>query len=248
MGRTNIAPVTKEHILSEIRRTAEENGGAPLGSGRFEKETGIRSADWRGRFWARWGDALREAGLDPNEFKQRFSDDAVLEKLVAEIRHFGRMPTTAELRLRRREDSSLPSPGVFWRLGSKAMLATMVADYCRERPDCADVLEALAPQLDAPPEVDAGADASAPGATGFVYLMRSGRFYKIGRTVDVGRRRYDLAIQLPEPIEELHRISTDDPVGIEEYWHKRFGDRRKNGEWFELSGADVAAFKRRKFM
>jgi len=83
---------------------------------------------------------------------------------------------------------------------------------------------------------------------GFVYLIRSGRYYKIGRSNAAGRRERELAIQLPEKTQKVHEIRTDDPVGIEVYWHNRFRDLRKNGEWFELTAADIATFKRRKFM
>ena len=62
------------HILGEIKRTADLNGGIPLGRQRFYKEAGIRVADWEGKFWVNWGDAIREAGLEPNKLQKAYSD------------------------------------------------------------------------------------------------------------------------------------------------------------------------------
>ena len=78
--------------------------------------------------------------------------------------------------------------------------------------------------------------------------MKHGKFYKIGRSNSSGRRNYELKIQMPEQVSLIHEIKTDDPVGIEEYWHKRFESKRKSGEWFELNSSDIKTFKRRKFM
>ena len=82
----------------------------------------------------------------------------------------------------------------------------------------------------------------------FVYLLRSGRYYKIGRSNAAGRRERELVIQPPEKAQTVHVIRTDGPVGIESYWHRRFEEKQKNGEWFELTPLDVKAFRRRKFM
>jgi hypothetical protein len=63
---------------------------------------------------------------------------------------------------------------------------------------------------------------------GCVYLLKASRYFKIGRSSSFERRSRELAIQLPERTETVHVIRTDDPVGIELYWHRRFESKRKN--------------------
>ena len=84
--------ITRTHVLAEIKRTAAENGGKPLGFRRFEAETGIRETDWLGKHWARWNDAVTEAGLEPNLLKSRLDDDGVLAAVAIEVRRLGRFP------------------------------------------------------------------------------------------------------------------------------------------------------------
>ena len=239
--------VTKAHILAEIQRVAQENGGTAPGKGRFTAETGIKENDWLGKHWARWSDAVKEAGFTPNTLQVGYAEDFLLEKLASLAREVGHVPGRTEIQLKARRDGGFPAATTFQRLGHRHELVAKLKRYCEGRAGYEDVVDHCAALGDKLQEPEAAA-AAAQVDFGYVYLLRSGRFYKIGRSNSVGRRERELAIQLPEKAALVHSIKTDDPQGIEAYWHRRFQDRRKNGEWFELKPEDLAAFKRRRFM
>jgi hypothetical protein len=243
-------PIDKNHIIEEIKRTAAANCGAPLGTQRFFAETGIKQTDWIGRYWARWGDAIREAGLIPKQMNGAYGDSFLLENYAKLALELDRLPTKAELRLRTRQDPDFPSANVFDRLGRKRQLIQRLAAYCKNTDGHERVSRLCHEYLGAEAGIASDMNGMVPctAEIGFVYLMKSGRFYKIGHSNAAGRREYELSIQLPEKLTTIHVIPTDDPTGIEAYWHNRFKDKRKNGEWFDLTAAEVAAFKRRKFM
>ncbi|MEO8051066.1 MAG: GIY-YIG nuclease family protein [Acidobacteriota bacterium] len=236
----------KRHILDEIRRTATANSGNALGKDRFFTETGIKESDWLGKHWIRWSEAVRDAGLIPNRMAEAYPDEFLILRLVALCREVGRFPVRGDLRMKARRDPEFPGDKAFNRLGSKDQLVRRVADYCRSHEGFQDVLE-LCPAMADRAQHTHGEEAGTE-EIGFVYLIKSGRYYKIGRSNSSGRREYELAIQLPERANKVHEIRTDDPVGIEAYWHNRFEKKRKNGEWFDLTALDIKAFRRRKFM
>jgi hypothetical protein len=233
--------MNREHILIEIRRIAGECGGSPPGKQRFESETGIREHEW-GKNWARWGDALTEAGFEPNSWVQQLPEQELLEKLAAFVRELGRFPVVRDMRLKAARDPNFPSGGPFRRFGGQQSLAARLREYSLGKgyDDVVALCSTHKPRNEALTPVQGESKL----ATGFVYLMKSGRHYKIGRTVSVGSRERQLSIKIPVPPTTIHSIETDDPPGVEAYWHKRFENKRGEGEWFDLSPEDVKAFRR----
>lgn len=236
--------MNKQDILNAIRETAKQNNGKPLGKGRFEKATGITSWEW-GQHWARFGDAQKEAGFTPNQLQSAHADDFIIEKLIGLIRKLGTFPTLREIVVERHNDPELPSFQVFQRLGTKAELADKILDYCKDKSGFNDVSEVCQNVLRNVAKPENSDEPTTAQIIGEVYLCKSGRHFKIGKSTDFDRRISE--IKMPHKAEEIHRIKTDDPSGVEAYWHKRFTEKRmNNSEWFDLNSADVKAFKRWK--
>lgn len=238
---------TKEAIISEIQRTAINNRGTPLGQETFERETGISTGSWRGKYWRNWGDAVREAGFAANAKNEAHTSVFLIASLANLTRTNKRFPTYADMRLARESDKSFPAHHALTRLGAVSDRVELVRQYAIEHPEFSEILAVL-------PEAQVSNDDTSNEATatadGFVYmgLLKIGRErrYKIGKTNLVERRQDQISVLLPEDLELVHVVKTDDPTGIENYWHRRFAAKRTKGEWFSLSHEDVKVFKRRK--
>jgi Meiotically up-regulated gene 113 len=245
--------VSRDEILAQIRSIATTDGAAP-GSQRFHKITGLNKNDWYGRYWARWGDAVEEAGLSANSFQAVFDKNAILIAYIDLIKQLGKIPTEGELRLAKRSKSDFPAHSTFAvHMGLKKQRLQTALDFVVSTTNDPEIIVLLTDAIsllpsDTTTEVEA-IFSDERFATGFVYLIRSGKFYKIGKTNSIDRRQYEIGLQLAEALQPIHSIETDDPSGIEAYWHNRFKGKRLNGEWFDLDASDIRAFKlRRKFM
>jgi len=240
----------KAEILVQIRRIAGENGGVAPGWRKVAAVSGIKYGDWCGVFWARWNDALHEAGFAPNRLTEAYDETVLLDYYAELVVGLDRLPTSTDLRMERRRNSQFPNERTFDRLGSKLELVKKLEVHCRGRSEKARVSVLASDYIskaDAPIEPDE-TQGSSDYAEGFVYMIRLGKHFKVGHTSAVPRRHREISLELPEKPTIVHVIRTDDPEGIERYWHSRFASSRSNGEWFLLSVKDVQAFKRRKVM
>ncbi|MGO9006081.1 MAG: hypothetical protein ACLQIQ_08860 [Beijerinckiaceae bacterium] len=89
--------ISKDSIIAEIQRTAVENCGLPLGQESFERDTGISTGTWRGKYWRTWSEALSESGFAPNRPNEAYEQSFLVLSLVELTRKYGRFPTSAEV-------------------------------------------------------------------------------------------------------------------------------------------------------
>ena len=232
----------RELILNEIRRIAALNGGKPPGKSAFETQTAISESKWAGVYWSKWSDALVEAGFSPNAWRTRLDTSDLIKRFAAVTLKLGHLPTIRELKLLRRTNPEVPSPGIIHEhFRDQRGLNEALRDLARTDHE----FETLADII--PEPVPRARPTSFAPRDGYVYLIRWEERYKVGRSDDPSRALKEIRAQLPSSASIVHTIKTDDPVGIEAYWHRRFADKRLRGEWFDLSLADVKAFQRRRY-
>ncbi len=173
----------REQIIDKIKRLAAANGGQPPGFRAFENETGIGVSEWRGVYWARWGDAVTEAGFQPNIPKAKLEEEYVLGKFAEACRHFGRIPAAMDYRIFTRTNPDFPNhKAVYRRFQSTANMLRRLAEWTKAHEDYADVAAMLTEHAS---EAEQDTKRSADG---FVYLIQWGANYKIGRGEHLERR------------------------------------------------------------
>ena len=170
-------------IIAEICRIAAENGGTPPGAQQFVRKSGIKRSGFA-RIWARWPDALREAGFTPHPANPRLNDDDMLAGIAEVAGTLGRIPAESDLKVYRASGKYLPGQKAFTRLfGDKAGMLRRLKLWAEASPERADIAALLAGMGEPP--------GPAPQVTGAVYLMRFGRYFKSDA---VRRRNSDSAI------------------------------------------------------
>lgn len=80
---------------------------------------------------------------------------------------------------------------------------------------------------------------------GYVYIVKADTGHcKIGRSNNVPQRMKLFSVKLPFEFELIHHFPCEDMHHAEDDLHAAFRDKRCNGEWFNLTDADIATLKR----
>jgi len=85
---------------------------------------------------------------------------------------------------------------------------------------------------------------SANGKTGYIYVIKSQGFYKIGRTRALGSRLRPYISENPLSIEVVFTFFVYDCMEVERILHLEFESKQERGEWFLLDDSDLVRIQR----
>jgi hypothetical protein len=244
-------PTKPEEILAEIHKFVAANNGEVPGERTFANATGIKPSTWKGIHWIRWTDVVREAGYDPNSMRQRIPDDEILSQLAAIVLELGDFPVRDAIKLHARRTPGFPSwATIYKRYGGMPEMVSALLDFSRKTDNkkLETLCKARLERESLKPIATSNGQSAKPAKVGFVYLKYSPslRMYKIGKADNPKKRGAGISLLLPEDLVPKHEIKTDCPYILEKYWEHRFRDKKKQGEWYDLSPSEVNSFKRRR--
>lgn len=231
---------TAEQIIVKLQVAVNRNGGQPPSLRSFFQAADLNQRDLIRAGWPTYGALLKSQRFQPAEMKRGYTDDAVFRLLAELAIRLGHFPTQSEREVERHRNPAFPSSEAYIRRGRGATLEHALRAWCESTNSFPDLV----------PKLKQGADAakvSKPIVKGYVYMLRdgsSGRRVKIGKESVEGARQTAAATWLENP-KAIHRVATDDPDGVERYWHEHFKRAGKHvvRELFDLLPSDIAAFK-----
>ena len=185
---------------------------------------------------------------------QKIPDQDIREQLAAFIITLGYFPVRDEINMQAKVAVGFPVwQTVKKRYGGMPQTAAALLEYGRITANTAliKLCEARLEREALKPKHNANSPSQVAVKTGFVYLKYSPslRLYKIRKANDADKRGAGISLLLPEDLVRKHEIRTDCPYILEKYWENRFRAKKKQGEWYDLTSADISSFKkRREFM
>lgn len=80
-------------------------------------------------------------------------------------------------------------------------------------------------------------------ADGYIYILKSDFGYKIGKSKTLKSRLQLFSVKLPFEFEVEGFYKVSDMSAVEIYFHRKYDDKRLEGEWFDLNKENLKELK-----